>query len=306
MERRECLLKMKGPGDMRGRDIYGVFQILITNVCDLGTCSNCTQMIAWQKDKWFLPLDLFERAIKSLVGYPGIIGIMGGNPCVHPEFRELSEIFESYFPWKARRGLWTNNLNGHGAICDKHYGYFNLNCHGNERWAQEMEDSLPGQTVWGKKDCASVHGAVMVDMTDIIQDENERYQSISNCDVNQRWSPAITLYDGQLKGYFCEVGAAWDQVLRLDLGVSVTQGWWMWKMEFFSRQLRFCHHCGVPLRLEGDFDHANVDTVSKSTHKIAPLGRKVRLLRNIDVVRSSELTDYQGLRHTPAKTEGAT
>ncbi|HBH49730.1 MAG TPA: hypothetical protein DDX98_13885, partial [Bacteroidales bacterium] len=251
----EALYKMKAPNERRGPN-FGVMQILITTRCDLGNCSNCTQMIPYRK-KQDMCLRNFEKALKSVRNYPGIIGIMGGNPCLHKKFREISKIFSNIIPDKKRRGLWTNNINGHGELIQEIYGYFNFNVHGNHKHAKEIIKHIPDARVWGLN-VPSLHGGVLVDMSDVVKREEDRWKLIAECDINQKWSPAMAEIDGQLVGYLCEVMAAMEQVRfntsRKNCGFLVEKepNWWKHPMKKYKKQVEtFCHHCGVPMRIKG-------------------------------------------------------
>jgi molybdenum cofactor biosynthesis enzyme MoaA len=57
----------------------GVLQIHITRACDRA-CFNCTQGSNLRGKTYFISLDDFELACKSLAGYWGVIGIFGGSP----------------------------------------------------------------------------------------------------------------------------------------------------------------------------------------------------------------------------------
>jgi hypothetical protein len=295
MTKDEMLAKMKAPGDMRGTGCYGVIQILVTTRCDGGQCSNCTQMIPHRK-KADMSLVNVAAALESVRDYPGIVGIMGGNPCLHPQFPEICRLTAEILPDMSRRGIWANRLNGHGSAVSRTFGYFNFNVHGSRAAADEMRRDVPRARVWGETD-PSMHGGVMLDMSDIVPDESARRELIAGCDINQRWSPAVCEIDGQAVAFFCEVAAAWSAVTGDNCGMPVAPGWWRRPMAAFAEQAETCcHHCGVPLRLAGRADSEKTDDVSKST--AAMFGRRSRkavLHSGIDA-QSRELTDYQKLR----------
>ena len=62
-----------------------VIQIEVTNACHL-SCANCSRFVGHHKRPFYMSLSDVEQAIKSLDGYPGRIGLMGGEPALHPEF----------------------------------------------------------------------------------------------------------------------------------------------------------------------------------------------------------------------------
>lgn len=308
MTRTECLKLMKAPGDKRGDACYGVMQIIITNCCDLGTCANCTQFCPYACRRYFMSLDNVRDAIDSVAEYPGVIGIMGGNPCIHPHFDAISEHLARVIPDKARRGLWTNNFNGHGDRIANTYGYFNLNAHGNKLWAAEMNDAVPAAKVWGM-DTPSMHAPVAVSMRDMALTKSRRHDLIATCDINQRWSPAITEIKGYARGYFCEIAAAMAHVLNHppETGVEIVPNWWRRPMENFAHQVdTYCHDCGAPLRLKPVPDSTQAETVSDTwlgtlAANNYPRADRAVLIDQIPADRVAEMTDYQQLRKHQCK-----
>ena len=73
---------MRSPKEMR------TIQIDITNAC-IHQCSNCTRMCGHHKKNFFMDWNTFKAAVDSLKGYEGTIGIMGGEPTLHPEFERF-------------------------------------------------------------------------------------------------------------------------------------------------------------------------------------------------------------------------
>jgi predicted phosphohydrolase len=122
----------------------------VTNKCDL-SYSNCTRLLKNQDGPWEMTPEDFRKALKTLVNFPGMIAMIGGNPCVHSQFEELCRIFQEEIPDRRHRGLWTNNIFQHGAIIEDTFGGLNLNPHDNpkakykreiERFEGEAVDSL--------------------------------------------------------------------------------------------------------------------------------------------------------------------
>lgn len=73
---------MRSPADMK------TIQIEITNVC-LHSCSNCTRFCGHHQQPFFMDWLTFQRAVDSLQGYEGIIGLMGGEHTLHPDFERM-------------------------------------------------------------------------------------------------------------------------------------------------------------------------------------------------------------------------
>ncbi|MEI6223052.1 MAG: radical SAM protein, partial [bacterium] len=75
----------------------GTIQIEVTNACT-HLCANCTRCVGHHKKPFMMSLDVVERAIQSLEGYPGTVGIMGGEPTLHPQFEEICSLVQKYVP----------------------------------------------------------------------------------------------------------------------------------------------------------------------------------------------------------------
>jgi len=50
-----------------------------------------------------MTLDFFKEAIESLEGFPGRIGMMGGEPTLHPQFVDLLGIMREMIPDRRKR-----------------------------------------------------------------------------------------------------------------------------------------------------------------------------------------------------------
>ena len=81
----------------------------ITNRCHIGDCVYCSRFERHlRKDMLYdMDLDFFTKAIKSYVNFPNMIGIIGGEPLLHPQFGDICAIIRETFP-KWRVGLWTS------------------------------------------------------------------------------------------------------------------------------------------------------------------------------------------------------
>lgn len=249
---------MKMPSDRRpGAYRGGIIQIHVTRACDLA-CFGCTQGSNLAGRLEFISLANFETACKSLAGYWGVVGVFGGNPCLHPKFPELCEILRDHFP-KEQRGLWSNNLNGHGAICRETFDArkSNLNVHLSQSAYDEMRRDWPESRPVGLHE-DSRHSPPFVALHDVVHDEAERWRLIGQCDVNQHWSAMVCVVRGKVRGFFCEIAGA-QAILHQydhnypDTGVLANPGWWQLPVEQFENQIRFhCHRCGIPLRTYGE------------------------------------------------------
>jgi hypothetical protein len=252
-------------------------------------------------------LEQFEEACNSLKDYFGVVGMFGGNPAMHPQFPKLCEIMRGTIPYE-QRGLWCNNLNGHGAHARITFNprHSNLNVHMDRRAWDEFHADWPECRPYVKGlEGDSRHIPPFVAMKDIIPNEEERWELISRCDINQNWSALIGVFRGKLRGYFCEIAGAQamlhqDEPDYPDTGVYITPGWWNLPMRSYTEQVKkHCHECGIPLRAYGNLalsgPHEQVTQTHAGIYKTKDKDRKIELV----VLRSQlkegavpRVTDY--------------
>ena len=285
---------MKAPTDKRNDTI----QIIVTRACSLFTCSNCTQLLPFRKDALHMGVDVFRAAVRSVKDWPGVVAMFGGNPCNHPKFPELCAILEEEIPQQKRRGLWSNDLRGHGETVRRVFypsGRFNLNAHAEAGAADEIERHLPGKLLRESRSKLSQHSPILVHWKDLGMTEEDWIAVREDCDINKNWSAAIVERDGEPFAYFCEVGAAIDGIRGENNGIPAVPGWWRLKMSSFEHQVRNCCDagCGVPLRLRGHLDREDTYDVSESWGAVAvPKSEKsVKVVLPVEG-KAAEATDY--------------
>jgi len=216
-----------------------LIQIDITNSC-VFQCANCTRYIGHHRERYFMPLEDIERAIDSLDGYHGGIGIMGGEPTLHPQFPEICELLlKKVSPYKC--GLFTS-----GHKWDEYKPLikktFKFACSYNDH-------SDPRQK----------HQPVLVAIDEVIEDKKLMWDLIDHCWIQETWSPSINP-----KGaFFCEMAAAMDLLMDGPGGYPVEKGWWAKDPEDFRDQVeRYCRKCGAAVPLECSANIGDPDLVS--------------------------------------------
>jgi hypothetical protein len=216
MNEQQCLERMVPPGKVRpSKWRGGVCQVLITSSCNLG-CFNCTQGSQYRRVPWFMTVDQFDLACESLAGYWGVVGVFGGCPTVHPKFPKICEVLRSHFP-REQRGLWANALHGHGKVCRQTFdpGVSNLNVHLDAKAYAEFKRDWPESRPFGLAQ-DSRHSPVFGSMIDLGVPEEERWERISRCDINQHWSALVGVFRGQLRAWFCEIAGAQSIAMQDD------------------------------------------------------------------------------------------
>jgi hypothetical protein len=226
--------------------IYEVktIQIEVTNACNL-ICANCTRFVGHHRKPFFMDLETVKKAIISLEGYTGGIGLMGGEPTLHPQFQDICKIYQEMIPDKSRRQFWTNGYKW------KEY----------EKIIYETFD--PYQIVYNdhKDPNVGFHQPVMIAAEDVVEDRELMWKLIDDCWIQRRWSASITP-----KGaFFCEVAAAQDHLFDGPGGYPIEKGWWKKDPEEFKDQVeRYCPNCSAAIPMPRPSSHNEYDLISKS------------------------------------------
>jgi hypothetical protein len=189
-----------------------------------------------------MTLEEVEKAIDSLIEYPAHVGIIGGEPTLHPQFEEICLLMQDKLP-RSRCELWTN-----GAKWKKYKDLIEKTfC---EVCYNEHEEGNLG-----------IHQPLLTAAKDIVEDKELMWRLIGNCWVQWRWSPSIT-HKG---GFFCEVAAAQDMLFDGPGGYEIKPGWWNKNPnEFMDQVERYCPNCGGCVPMGGTSSHAEYDVVSES------------------------------------------
>jgi hypothetical protein len=260
-----------------------------------------------------ITVEQYAKALASLKGYFGVVGMFGGNPAVHPKFHTLCELLVHNVPYE-QRGIWCNHPLGKGAIMRKTFNpaVSNLNVHQSQDAYNEFVRDWPECKPYLKGlNEDSRHGPPLVALSDVVEDEGTRWDMISKCDVNRYWSAIICVFRGELRAYFCELAGAqamlhqdnpnWKETGQPmpDTGLQVEPGWWKRRMPDFAEQVTtHCHNCGIPLKSYGSL--ANGGTVEQVSPTHLPMVRLKRAENEIMLVTS---IDQLQIDHLPKATD---
>lgn len=229
------------------RSIYKskLIQIEITNAC-VNQCANCTRCVGHHPKPFFIELGMVEKIIDSLDGFQGMIGLMGGEPTLHPDFAKICELFQNKIP-RNRRGLWTSG-------------------HKWDYYKEVIKETFPEENIVYNEHSTDggIHQPLLVAMRDVIKNKKLRTELKDNCWVQRRWETCSVTPQGV---YFCEVAGAIDTLFNGGKNaVPVTPNWWK-TTEIFKKQYRICDSCGAPVPIGGVSDRATFDLTSKGNLK---------------------------------------
>jgi len=221
-----------------------LIQIEVTNACNIG-CANCTRFVGHHKKPYFMNLDFIEKAIDSLEGFKGGIGIMGGEPTLHPQFEEICKLIQKK-GITHKCGLWTSGYkwNEYKKIIKE---TFKLGVYFNDH-----------------SDSRQRHQPILIAIEEVVEDKKLMWQLIDNCWVHEMWSPSINLKGG----FFCEVAAALDILFDGPGGYPIEPGWWNKTPEEFKDQIeRYCPMCGGALPFSCPSNKEAYDFVSPKNYE---------------------------------------
>jgi hypothetical protein len=186
-----------------------------------------------------MPLDEIERALKSMRDWPRVVGCMGGEPTMHPDFEQICHLYAKYFPRK-QCGLWTSG----GEAFEKHKDLI---------LKTFMCLLYNDHTEVGK------HQPWMISIDEVVDDVPLKNTLIDNCWVQKMWSPSINP-----KGaFFCEIAAVMDLLFDMGGGYPIEPSWWMkWPKDFKDQRDKYCGLCSMALPFGTILNDSKHDYVS--------------------------------------------
>lgn len=256
---------MKSPKHMN------VIQIEITNACS-HQCANCTRFCGHHKTPYFMDFETFKKAVDSMKGFCGVVGIMGGEPTLHPDF----EIFVSYFKEHFGRDSISKVYKGPekdflGYICKYVFDIHKNNQKG--LWSSlgfqyynnfELIQDTFGFQVLNDHSHPSMHETLMVTRKELNISDEKWEKLRNNCWIQNLWSASITP-----KGaFFCEIAAALDMLLDGPGGWDIKPGWWKRRPDEFTDQLHWCELCSAPLSMPKRNANLEIDDASPKWYTI--------------------------------------
>ena len=240
-----------------------VIQLEITNACWLA-CQGCTRHVGHHRKPFFMGLDFAERAIRATIDSPCRIGLMGGEPTLHPRFPELLALWRDLVP-AARREFWTAGF----------------------KWGEyerDIKDTFRPDLIHYNDHVAydGMHKPLLIALDEVIDDPGLKKQLLDNCPYQTHWSASITP-----KGaFFCEIAASLDWLFDGPGGWPVEPGWWKRTVADYTDQIeRYCGNCSgaIPMAAFSDgrggrdgptIDHVTPGILAKLVKAGSPKAQK--------------------------------
>ncbi len=241
---------------MRNLVSMDTIQIEVTNACP-NNCANCTRFTHHVKKPFMMSYEQFMDAVDSMVGYPKMTGIMGGEPLLHPEFEKMCKYLHEKIPPR-QCGLWTCLPPG-----KEHYREVIVETFGNVFFNDHSRSDI-------------YHHPFLVSAREIKDiDEWVKWVMIDQCWGQLSWSASINPHGA----FFCEIAASLSILLsnRKD-GWPVKPGWWTKTVKDFKEQIEsYCLLCGGAMPLKRRVSTSVKDEISpQMLERIASFSPKVK------------------------------
>lgn len=221
-------------------------QIDVTNHClPSRNCIYCTRFVRHLRNdqKFFMDMPTFENALLSVKDFPKRVGIIGGEPTLHPEFQEICHLIKKILPNKFVQ-LWTT-----GGPRFEHYKSLIKRTFRSIAYNEHNEEQ--------RKVCR--HQPITIAIQDVVADKKLMWQLIDDCWVQRKWCPTIS-HKG---AFFCEVAYALDVLFDGPGGYEVNDAWWRRTPEQFQDQVkRYCPSCGAAIPIERETIDGNIEKIS--------------------------------------------
>lgn len=252
---------MRSPQDMK------IIQIDITNAC-VNRCSNCTRFCGHHRKPFFMDFETFKKAVDSFDGWDGCVGIIGGEPTLHPELEKFLDYLREKRIGKtftvARKPI--SNMQKyiysdfrHG---DSKIGFWSSLNKGYYRHFETINDTFNYQ-VLNDHNNKCLHQAILMSRKDLGIADEEFIKRRDNCFAQNTWSATVTP-----KGaFFCEVAGALDMLFNGPGGWEIEQGWWKRKPEEFGDQLKWCELCSLCLDVPKRISCEDIDDISPTLYE---------------------------------------
>jgi hypothetical protein len=190
-------------------------------------CSRCDRHLD-ESRKWFISADDFSDRLKAYKDWPTRIGLMGGEPLLHPKLDELCRVVRE----QRKRPILFTSLDP-----------------SKSKWNDELIRSKIRVEYHAhniKQEASFWHQPLTIAIKDAIPNPELRAAMIDDCWLQRYWCPTIS----RNGAYFCEVAGAIAQLMGVKgwpLYKEDGTPWWNRVPEEFGYQLDLCQYCGMAI-----------------------------------------------------------
>lgn len=191
-----------------------------------------------------------RKAITSIIDSPCRIGIMGGEPTMHPHFLEIMDIVEDLVPDRRRREFWSAGFK-FGVYKQRIYEVFD-----KDRITYNDHLAYDGR-----------HTPLLVAINEVVDDPELRAHLIENCGFQTHWSASINP-----KGaYFCEIAASLGWLFDIP-GYDISEPcWWdRTPVDFADQVETFCGMCSGAIPMPADWSDGRGGRDGLTVEQITP------------------------------------
>ena len=197
------------------------------------------------KKRYHMGLDQFHLALDSYDGWTKPIGIIGGDPLLHPQLDRLCDIMSRH-PHEYMLFTSINpQTSKHKDILGFIFDLVHYHPHTDDQESQ------------------FTHQPLTIAIKDAVPDPNLRSLLINDCWLQRRWCPTITT-DG---AFFCETGASIAKLMGIK-GWAVVPRWWKRNPDDFGYQKEICQMCGMAIPMQRQLMANHVEQISPSFLKM--------------------------------------
>lgn len=282
---------MRSPKEMR------IIEIDITNAC-VHQCANCTRFCGHHEKPFFMSFDKFKQAVDSLDEFEGMVGMIGGEPTLHPEFERFTDYIRekrtqrlTYF-----RGGPIEDMQFHiittvnkGRTSESRAVLLSSLSSSYYKHYEAINDTFEYQ-ILNDHSSDSLHQALLMSRGELAIPDNEWKKKRDDCWIQNTWSATITP-----KGaFFCEVAGSLDMLMNGPGGWTVEPGWWKREPQDFVDQLHWCELCSGCLDVPKRLAHDERDDVTPGMYEKLKKLKSPKVLSERVIVRNPK--DYEKYR----------
>ncbi|MDR2133393.1 MAG: hypothetical protein LBP30_08680 [Clostridiales Family XIII bacterium] len=227
--------------------------------------------------------DTFRKAVDSMEGYVGTVGVMGGEPTLHPEFERFAAYISAKFPMppedvnhflRPQKEFMRANLDrelthtiGYDSGLGKRQTLLGLGLWSSmgipyKRHYEIIQDVFLYQAVNDHTN-AMYHQPALITRKELGIGDAEWPELRDRCWIQNEWSATVTP-----KGaFFCEMAGALDMLFDGSGGWRIEPGWWKREPEEFGDQLHWCESCGIACHTFTRDAREETDDVSPSMYE---------------------------------------